>query len=79
MNALNFAELCMRRDLAAYNCVGAIQFVLSNFEAQDFEEAETHLRRALNLFQRADQSITEYHNNFRTENTPHVNTEYPGQ
>lgn len=67
-----FAELCMQRDLAAYNCVGAIQFVLSNFEVHDFEQTEKHLRHALDLFVHADQRITDFHKRLEKENSAHA-------
>ena len=56
-----FQRLCDRRDLAAYNCVNAIQFVVSVWEAQDFEQSKEMLQRALDLHKEADQTITEFH------------------
>lgn len=56
-----FQRLCEQRDLAALNCVHAVQFVLAVFEAQDFADARQHLERALELHQQADQAVSEFH------------------
>lgn len=60
-DAEQFQILCDRRDLSAYNCVNAIQFVLSVFEAQDFEQSREYLQAALELHKQADDAITEFH------------------
>lgn len=57
----HFQSLCEKRELAALNCVNAIQFVLSVFEAQEFEKSRTCLEDALDLYKQADQRITEFH------------------
>ena len=59
--AQEFQRLCDRRDLAALNCVNAIQFVLSVWEAQEFERSRSMLERALDLHKRADDAISEFH------------------
>lgn len=56
-----FQRLCEKRECAALNCVNAIQFVLSVFEAQTFEESREMLQRALHLYQQADHEITDFH------------------
>jgi len=60
-DAEQFQILCDRRDLSAYNCANAIQFVLSFFEAQDFEQSREYLQSALDQHQEADDAITEFH------------------
>jgi hypothetical protein len=56
-----FQRLCDKRECAALNCVNAIQFVLSMFEAQTFEQSREMLQRALDLYKEADRRITECH------------------
>lgn len=58
---LEFQRLSELRDLAAYNCVNAIQFVLAVFEAQEFERSRQMLQEALDAHKRADEAITEFH------------------
>lgn len=69
-------KLIEHRDLMAFNCVGAIQFVLLVFEAQDFERSQVYLREALEMYKDADQAITEFHRthalNLKKENQSHV-------
>lgn len=60
--ALEFAELCDRRDLAAYRVVSAVETVIRFWEATDFEEALTVLKRAHSEFEAADLRITEFTN-----------------
>lgn len=72
-DAVEFQRLQDSRDLMAYNCVNAIQFVLAFFEAQDFEGARKHLQHALDQHKAADDAITEFHKqqaaNQKKENT----------
>ena len=56
-----FQRLSEKRDLAAYNAVNAIQFVLSFWEAQTFEDSRQMLQAALEQFQQSDREITEFH------------------
>lgn len=55
-----FQRLCERRDLAAYNCVNAIQFVLAMFEAQTFEQSREYLQLALEQHKEADLEVTRF-------------------
>jgi hypothetical protein len=61
LDAIEFQRLYDSRELAALNCVNAIQFVLAFFEAQDFEGARKHLQHALDQHKAADDAITEFH------------------
>ena len=56
-----FQTLSEKRDLAAWNCVNAIQFVLAFFEANEFERSREILQEALDLHKKADQAIADFH------------------
>lgn len=60
--ARELMRLLELRDLAAYDVVGAVQAVLTFWEAQDFAEAEKQLSRALEQFHQADLAITDFYN-----------------
>jgi hypothetical protein len=53
--------LSNKRELAALNCVNAIQFVLLMFEADDFNRARQHLQEALDGHKKADDAVSEFH------------------
>lgn len=79
-DAKKLEALIEHRDLMAFNCVGAIQFVLLVFEAQDFERSQVYLREALEMYKDADNAITEFHRthalNLKKENQ-HVRSATP--
>lgn len=62
-----FLSLYNRREMAAYQLVGAVRTVLAFFEAQQFDQAEAAVRRAYQDYQDADQRVTEFFNS-RKEN-----------
>ena len=66
--AHEFQRLCDRRDVAALNCVNAIQFVLAVWEAQTFAESRQMLEDALAGHKCADQAITEFHRQHKLAN-----------
>jgi hypothetical protein len=61
LDAIEFQRLYDSRELAALNCVNAIQFVLAMFEEKEFAKARPHLQHALGLHKEADDAITEWH------------------
>lgn len=79
-NPAELQSLLEKRDLMAYNCVNAIQFVLSVFEAQDFEQSREYLEAALDRHKKADDAVTEFHQqyarNLKKENQ-HVRSAAP--
>ena len=74
--AAELVKLLERRELSALNCVGAIQFVLSVFEAQEFDKSRQYLQDALDQHKAADRAIAEFHlrhvNHLKKENQSHV-------
>lgn len=64
-----FQKLYDRRELATWNCVNAVQFVLWAFEAQDFEQTREMLQRAFDGYKQADDAITEFHSQLKKENS----------
>lgn len=69
LSATAFQKRYDQRELAALNCVNAVQFVLSVFEAQDFEQSREMLQRALDGYRQADDAITEFHSQLKKENS----------
>lgn len=49
-----------QREIALLNCPNAIQFVLSMFEAQDFEQSRKYLQDAFDQFQLADRNLAKF-------------------
>lgn len=68
---LEFQRLYDTREIAAYQLVGAVETVLQFFEAQDFDQAEAALKRALASYQQADSAVTDFLNS-KKENSAHV-------
>jgi hypothetical protein len=58
--ALEFQELCNRRDLAAYRVVSAVGLVLRFWEAEDFAVSLVKLQRAHAEYELADRRINEF-------------------
>lgn len=72
-DANQFQKLCDRRDVAAYACVMAVEFVLLGLE--DFEKARQHLQQALDRYNQADRAIAEFRNSLgkQTKKENHAN------
>jgi hypothetical protein len=69
-----FQTLYEKRELAALDCVNAVQFVLAFFEVQDFEQSRTILQTALDAHKRADDAIAAFHARIsEKENQSHGN------
>jgi hypothetical protein len=79
-HAAAFQRLYDRREMAALNCVNAIQFVLAVFpstgKAQDLERSRQILQNALDEHKQADDAITEFHaqhiQRLKKENSTHA-------
>lgn len=67
--AQEFQTLCEKRELAALDCVNAVQFVLAFFEVQDFEQSRTILQTALDAHKHADDAIAAFHQRLRLNST----------
>ena len=67
---IEFKRLCDKRELAAYRLVGAVNCVLSFFEAQNFDQAEAALRRAKAEYDAADFLVEQFLNS-KKENSNH--------
>ena len=66
--AQNFERLCERRELCAYQCVGAIKTALAFLAEHDPKKALEVLQFAQADFNSADQKITEFLDSTTKEN-----------
>lgn len=72
--AAEFQSLLDQRELAAVRVVGAVDSVISFWEAQDYDTALAVLKHARDEYNAADRRISEFHKSLKGENTRHGNS-----